>query len=108
MTRTVQVNRLPVFPPVGTRCYYKNEALNLEGWGVIAEPRDEVDGSELPILTPWVGTLTGPVDPLQVGLNMLAPNCGVLPGVERYMVVPAFLLTVEVEGETPENEEETP
>lgn len=84
-----------MFPPVGTRCYYKNEALKLEGWGVIAEPRNEIDGSELPILTPWVGTLTGPVDPLQVG-------------VERYMVVPAFLLTVEVEGETPENEEETP
>ena len=101
MTRRVQVNRLRPFPSVGTRCYYKNEALNLEGWGVIAEPRNEIDGSELPILTPWVGTLTGPVDPLQVGLNALAPNCGVLPGEDRYMVVPAFMLTVEVEGEKP-------
>ena len=100
MTRTVQVNRLPAFPRAGTRCYYKNEALSLEGWGVIAEPRNDIDASELPILTPWIGTLTGPVDAGQVGLNMLAPGCGVLPGVERYMVVPAFLLTVEVEGET--------
>lgn len=101
MTRSVQVNRLPVFPPVGTRCHYKNEALGLEGWGVIAEPRNEIDASELPILTPWVGTLHGPVNAGQVGLNMLAPGVGVLPGVERYMVVPAFLLTVEVEGKTP-------
>ncbi len=101
MTRTVQVNRLPVFPPVGTRCHYKNDVLNLEGWGVIAEPRDDIDASELPILTPWIGTLAGPVDAGQVGLNMLAPGVGVLPGIERYMVVPAFLLTVEVEGETP-------
>ena len=92
MTR---VSRLPVFPSVGTRCYYKNEALNLEGWGVIAEPRNELDGSELPILTPWVGTLHGLVDAGQVGLDMLAPGVGVFPGVERYMVVPAFLLTVE-------------
>jgi hypothetical protein len=89
------VRKLPVFPPVGTRCYYKNEALGLEGWGVIAEPRNDIDASELPILTPWVGTLTGPVDPLQVGLDMLAPGVGVLPGVERYMVVPAFMLTIE-------------
>lgn len=101
MTRSVQVNRLPVFPPVGTRCYYKNEALGLEGWGVIAEPRNEIDASGLPILTPWVGTLHGPVDAGQVGLNMLAPGVGVLPGVERYRVVPAFLLTVEIEGKTP-------
>ena len=101
MTRTVQVNRLPAFPPVGTPCFYRNEVLNLEGWGEIAEPRDDIDASGLPILTPWIGTLTGPVDAGQVGLNMLAPGVGVLPGVERYMVVPAFLLTVEVEGETP-------
>ena len=101
MTRSVQVNRLPVFPPVGTRCFYRNEVLTLAGWGVIAEPRNDIDASELPILTPWVGTLHGPVDAGQVGLNMLAPGVGVLPGVERYMVVPAFLLTVEVEGETP-------
>lgn len=92
MTR---VSRLPTFPPVGTRCYYKNEALNLEGWGVIAEPRDEIDGSELPILTPWVGTLHGPVNAGQVVLNMLAPGVGVFPGVERYLIVPAFMLTVE-------------
>ena len=101
MTRSVQVNRLPVFPPVGTRCFYRNEVLNLAGWGVIAEPRNDIDASELPILTPWVGTLHGPVDAGQVGLNRLAPGVGVFPGVERYMVVPAFLLTVEVEGETP-------
>jgi len=101
MTRSVRVSRLPVFPPVGTRCYYKNEALKLEGWGVIAEPRDELDGSELPILTPWVGTLHGPVNAGQVGLNMLAPGCGVLPGVERYLIVPAALLTVEDEAHEP-------
>ena len=97
MSRSVQVNRLPAFPPVGTRCHYKNEVLSLEGWGVIAEPRDEIDGSGLPILTPWVGTLTGPVDAGQIGLNMLAPSVGVLPGVERYSVVPAYLLFVENE-----------
>ena len=94
MTR---VSKLPVFPTVGTRCFYQNEALKLEGWGVIAEPRDEIDGSGLPILTPWVGTLTGPVDAGQIGLNMLAPSVGVLPGVERYSIVPSFLLFVEVE-----------
>ena len=92
MTR---VSKLPVFPPVGTRCLYRNEALKLEGWGVIATPRDAIDASELPHLTPWVGTLAGPVNGGQIGLDMLAPGCGVLPGVERYSVVPAFLLWVE-------------
>ncbi len=92
MTR---VSKLPVFPPIGTRCFYRNEALKLEGWGVIAEPRDEIDGSSLPILTPWIGTLTGPVDAGQIAFNMLAPGVGVLPGVERYSIVPAFLLWVE-------------
>lgn len=103
MTR---VTKLPVFPPVGTRCFYRNEALKLEGWGVIAEPHDELDASELPHLTPWIGTLTGPVSEGQIGLDMLAPGCGVFPGVERYMVVPAFLLTVEGDGE--HHREETP
>ena len=94
MTR---VSKLPVFPTVGTRCFYRNEALKLEGWGVIAEPRDEIDGAELPHLAPWLGTLTGPVNAGQVAFNLLAPGVGVLPGVERYSVVPAFLLFVEVE-----------
>ena len=89
----IRVSKLPVFPPVGTRCFYKNDALGLEGWGVIAEPRDVIDGSSLPILTPWLGTLTG----RQIGLNLLAPSVGVLPGVERYSVVPAYLLFVENE-----------
>jgi len=89
------VSKLPVFPPVGTRCFYKNDALKLEGWGVIAAPRDEIDASELPHLAPWIGTLIGPVSETQIGLDMLAPGCGVLPGVERYSIVPAFLLFVE-------------
>ena len=93
----IRVSKLPVFPTVGTRCFYRNEALMLEGWGVIAEPRDVIDGSSLPILTPWVGTLTGPVNAGQVAFNLLAPSVGVLPGVERYSVVPAYLLFVEVE-----------
>ena len=91
----ISVRRLSPFPPVGTRCFYSNEALGLEGWGVIAEPRDENDASELPILTPWVGTLTGPHDPMQRGLDALAPGIGVLPGENRYMIVPAFMLWVE-------------
>jgi hypothetical protein len=94
MTR---VSKMPVFPPVGTRCFYKNEALKLEGWGVIAAPRDALDASELRHLTPWIGTLTGPVDAGQIGLDMLAPGCGVFPGTERYAIVPAFLLFVEDE-----------
>lgn len=91
----ISVRRLRPFPPVGTRCLYRNEALGLEGWGVIAEPRNESDASELPILTPWIGTLTGPHDPLQEALDAIAPGIGVLPGEDRYMVVPAFMLWVE-------------
>ncbi len=93
MSRT-RVSQLPAFPPVGTRCYYKNDALRLEGWGVIAEPRDPLDAEELPILTPWIGTLSGPTNMDQVHLDSLAPGCGVLPGTEQYMVLPACLLTV--------------
>ena len=98
MTR---ISRLPVFPPVGTHCFYKNEALKLEGWGVLAAPHDELDASELPHLTPWVGTLTGPVSEGQIGLDMLAPGCGVLPGEDRYLIVPAFLLFIEDKEKTP-------
>lgn len=87
-----------VAPPVGTRCFYKNDALKLEGWGVIAEPREEEDASEMPLFVPWVGTLTGPVDPRQALLDVLAPGCGVLPGVERYFVLPLTMLTFEADG----------
>ena len=90
-----RVYDLPEFPPVGTLCFYKNEPLKLEGWGKITEPRDELDGCELPILTPWIGTLEGPVNPGQVGLNLLAPGIGVLPGREKYLIVPSILLWVE-------------
>lgn len=89
-----RVYDLPTFPPVGTPCMYKNPALKLEGWGVIAEPRDEFDGSELPLLTPWLGTLEGPLNRGQVGLEALAPGCGVLPGRDRYLIVPSILLWV--------------
>ena len=81
-------------PPVGTRCYYQNPALRLEGWGVIAEPADDIDGSEMPVLVPWRGTLHGPVNGGQVGLDMLAPGVGVLPGEDVYRIVPAILLWV--------------
>lgn len=91
----IRVSDLPTFPPVGTRCLYRNEALRIEGWGQIAAPRDPLDALELPILTPWIGTLTGPRNAGQVALNQLAPGCGVLPGEERYQVVGAYLLWVE-------------
>jgi hypothetical protein len=51
--------------------------------------------AELPLLTPWIGTLTGQVDPGQAHLDHIAPGCGILPGTERYLVVPAYMLTVE-------------
>jgi hypothetical protein len=84
---------LATFPPVGTRCFYRNEALKLEGWGEIVEPRDEIDAAEIPLLVPWKGALTGPLDPGQVALNQVAPGCGVLPK-EGYQVVAAILLWV--------------
>ena len=43
-----RVYDLPEFPPVGTRCMYRNPALNLDGWGVIADPRDPGDADDLP------------------------------------------------------------
>jgi len=85
-------------PSVGTRCYYKNPALKLEGWGVLVAPEDPLDGSEWPLLLPWRGTLRGPVNGGQVGLNMLAPGCGMLPGEDVYRVVPAILLWVPEEA----------
>ena len=81
--------------PVGTRCFYENDALRLSGWGEVVAPQDDLDAEFLPILTPWRGTLVGPVDAGQVGLNALAPGIGVLPGEDRYSVVPAILLWVE-------------
>ena len=90
-----RVYDLPEFPPVGTRCLYRNPALNLEGWGVIAAPRDDLDGSELPILTPWVGTMIGPVNAGQVALDRIAPGAGVTPGKDVYRVVPSILLWVQ-------------
>jgi len=98
MTR---ISELPVFPPVGTRCLYQNEALKLEGWGVLAATHDALDASELPHLTPWIGTLTGPVSEGQIGLDILAPGCGALPGENRYLIVPAFLLFIEDKEKTP-------
>jgi len=80
---------------VGTRCFYRNGVLRLEGWGVIAEPRDALNAAALPLLTPWIGTLSGPVDPGQAHLDRIAPGSGTLPGTERYMVVAAYMLTVE-------------
>ena len=91
MTR---LDKVDPFPPVGTRCFYKNKALRLEGWGVLAEPVDPLDSSEMPLWIPWRGTLHGPVDGGQVGLNMLAPGVGVLPGEDVYRIVPAILLWV--------------
>ncbi len=95
MTR---LDKVSPFPPVGTRCFYKNPALKLEGWGVLVEPEDKIDGSEIPLLLPWRGTLHGPVNSGQVGLNMLAPGVGVLPGEEVYRVLPSILLWVEETG----------
>lgn len=54
---------------------------------------------ELLILTPWIGIFTGPVDPDQVHLECIASGCGILPGTDRYMVVPTHMLTVE--GDAP-------
>lgn len=90
-----RVYDLPEFPPVGTRCMYRNPALKLEGWGVIADPVDDLDAAELPVLTPWFGTLTGPVNDGQVALNRIAPGVGVTPGEGVYRIVPTILLWVE-------------
>ena len=89
------LTRLPTLPPWGTRCFYRNEALRLEGWGVLTEPREPIDAEELPILVPWTGTLTGPRSVGQLALDQLVPGCGVFPAEERYLVVPAYLLWVE-------------
>jgi hypothetical protein len=92
MTR---LDKVTPFPPVGTRCFYKNDAIKLSGWGFLAEPLDDSDNSELPLWVPWRGTLHGPVNEGQVGLNVLAPGCGMLPGDDVYRVLPAILLWVE-------------
>ena len=92
MTRLDKVNPLP---PVGTRCLYKNDALKLEGWGVLAKPVDAIDAAEWPILVPWRGTLHGPVCAGQLGLDAISPGAGVLPGEDVYRVVCAILLWVE-------------
>ena len=62
---------------------------------VIAAPRDDLDGLEVPVLTPWVGTLTGPVNAGQVALDRIAPGAGVTPGKDVYRVVPSILLWVQ-------------
>jgi len=89
MTR---LDKVTPFPPVGTRCFYRNDALKLSGWGFLAEPLDDSDNSELPLWVPWRGTLHGPVNGGQVGLDKLAPGVGVLPGEDVYRIVPAILL----------------
>ena len=89
------VRSLPSTPPVGTRCFYRNDALRLEGWGHIVAPLDPIDAEEYPILLPWVGILTGPRNEGQAALDRLAPGCGVFPAEERYVVVPAHLLWVD-------------
>ena len=86
--------------PLGTRCYYENEALKLSGWGVLVEPLDEIDAEEMPHLLPWRGTLIGPVNGGQVMLNMLAPGCGILPGEDVYCILPRICLWVEREGDS--------
>lgn len=93
--KLTRMDKLPSLPPVGARCLYQNDALKLRGWGVLAEPRDDIDGSEMPILIPWVGTLEGPRNEGQVALDRLVPGIGVFPSKDRYMVVPRILLWVE-------------
>ena len=85
---------MPGLLPVGLRCFYRNEALHLEGWGEIVEPADDLDAEELDILVPWRGTLAGPDSAGQHALNVLAPGCGVTPGEGVYRVLPRILLWV--------------
>ena len=91
------LNRLATLPPAGTRCFYQNEALKLEGWGVITQPRDDIDADLMPGLVPWRGALSGPVDPTQRFLDQLVPGCGVLPGEDRYLMAPRTLLFLPTE-----------
>jgi hypothetical protein len=85
---------LPDDAPVGTRCFYENKALKLSGWGVLVDPKDEIDADSFPVLRCWYGKLDGPCDETQEFLNALAPGVGTLPG-EGYCVLPAYLLWVE-------------
>lgn len=79
-------------PPVGTACFYSNEALNLSGWGVVTEAAEEdVEFVSEGHMVPWLGTLDGPVNAGQVTLDQLAPGCGVLPGHE-YRLLPISLM----------------
>lgn len=79
-------------PPLGTPCFYFNEALNLSGWGVVVSPaEDDIEFASEGRMIPWLGTLDGPVNAGQVALDNLAPGCGVLPG-HGYRLLPTSLL----------------
>ena len=91
------LHQLATLPPEGTRCFYKSEALNLEGWGVITQPQDDIDAELMPWLVPWRGVLCGPPNPGQYHLNQLSPGCGVLPGEDRYLMAPRTLLFLPAE-----------
>lgn len=99
-------------PPAGTRCFYRNDALQLEGWGVLADPADDIDAEEMPFLLPWIGTIVGPKGggsvwtpwsnapstfenhDMHVWAPEIAPGKSMVPG-ERYMLLGRNLLWVE-------------
>jgi len=81
MTRLDKVNPFP--PPVGTRCFYKNDDAKIEGWGVLAEPIDNIDAERFPDSLPWRGILTGPTHYTE------------FPNEVEYHVVETTLLWVE-------------
>lgn len=91
------LNQLATLPPAGTRCFYQNKALKLEGWGVITQPQDDIDASLMPGLVPWCGVLCGPLNTDQHHLDQLAPGCGVLPAKDRYLMAPRTLLFLPAE-----------
>jgi len=81
MTRLDRVTPFP--PPVGTRCFYKNDDAKVEGWGVLAEPIDNIDAEQFPDRVPWRGTLTGPSHyaefPNEVEYRLVDPTLSWVP-----------------------------
>jgi len=80
MTR---LDKVTPFPSVGTRCFYKNDPAKVEGWGVLAEPIDNIDAERFPDSVPWRGILTGPA------------HYAEFPNEVEYHVVETTLLWVE-------------
>lgn len=76
-------------PPPGTRCFLRNEALGLEGWGVLLPlPPDEEEYAD--IFAFWEGELSGPTGAEQLLLKKAGFE-SMTPGFGRMMVTKNLL-----------------